>query len=79
MERYKEYKDSGVNMEHSNAQWFEHERTGWQRRERAKARTMLHGFCPYRAHVPAVDNPGRCPGLEARCPFRATFTIQNWR
>jgi len=37
MERYKEYKDSGVNMEHSKAQWFEHERTGWQRPERAES------------------------------------------
>jgi hypothetical protein len=27
-------------------------------------------FCPYRAYVPAIANPGRCPGLLAYWPFR---------
>ena len=30
----------------------------------------LSCFCPYRAHVPAIANPGRCPGLLAYWPFR---------
>ena len=31
-------------MGHSNAQWFEHERTGWQRREKQKHEQCCMAF-----------------------------------
>ena len=42
--------------------------------DKLNASIRLHQcFCPYRAPIPAITNPGRCPGLLVYWPFRPFY------